>query len=96
MTWVLLTGAGLILLSMFVFFHVGNPLWYFRKRTEAREAGIEAGRKARLVGRVRAVRDIEAQHAKTIRTFNYNQHEKLDRLRDNPAALARWLTKLSE
>lgn len=82
---------------------VGIALWWRRNPLEqiAREfKSIDQAAEAKKVEATRgatiARAKVEADHAETIRKFDEVQKARAETLRSDPAALARWLARLSK
>ena len=96
MRWLWGTLAGVIVGVLFALVFRRAPLAQIKREWEAIEAGRIAAEDAARRGAVTARQEIEDEHAATIHAFNERQRKKLYRLRSDPAALARWLTRISQ
>lgn len=67
-----------------------------RRELDAARAGTSAAARSVEVGAERAAVELVDQHAALVESFDDAQREKLESLRGDPAATARWLTRLSE
>lgn len=90
-------GGGLaFVLGGFATRRLRLPDAALRRELDAARAGTEAAAKAVEEGAERALADLVEQHQQLIDTFDDEQREKMKRLVDDPPAMARWLTRLSE
>lgn len=73
-----------------------NPVRRVKDELEA----IKAGERAQLVAADRGLdaanAQVEAEHRATMASLDVEQRAKADRLRADPAARARWLTRLAK
>lgn len=91
--WGIVAGVAVGLALAVVYFR--NPLRQIAAEFEAIEAAKVADKRVLEAGALVAQKRIEVEHAKTIRCFDREQRQKLRKLRSDPVALARWLTRVS-
>lgn len=73
-----------------------RPPWgQIKKELKAIEAAKVAKQVVAEKGATRARAQIEAEHVATIKEFDDDQTGRLNELRGDPAALAKWLTRVS-
>jgi hypothetical protein len=95
MKWLWGVIVAMVLGAVFAILYCRNPFQQTKKELEVIEAARAAKQDVIEKGAVIARRKIEADHAKTIKKFDGEQARKLKRLRRDPVALARWLTRVS-
>lgn len=79
----------------FLFSQVRRPDRVVKDELKRIDAGNKAARDAILNGADAAVETLERQHADAIQTLDDAQRSKMDRLRRDPRALAKYLDSLS-
>ena len=95
MKWLWGVVAGVVLGLVFALLYCRNPLAQIPREFNAIKAERDARQDALRRGAVVARQEIEDQHAVAIHEFSEKQRQKMGRLRADPAALARWLTRVS-
>lgn len=73
-----------------------RPDKVIRRELEAARAGTEASARVVEVGAEKAAHALIEQHKVVVENFDDTQRAKLRALERDPAAMARWLTRLSQ
>lgn len=87
--------AGVVVGLFFAILYFRNPLKQVKLEFDAIEAARAAKQEVLDKGAEAVRKQIEAEHAETIKAFNAEQEATLSKLRNDPVALARWLTRVS-
>lgn len=91
--WTLVAGVVFGLVAALVLRR--NPMKQVKKEFEAIEAARVIKQDVLDKGATIARKRIEEDHKETIRKFDDEQKSRLEELRRDPVALARWLTRVS-